>query len=193
MRSITAEEITTLNTEEFKGQIFVVDSQDEADKAVEYLSGFTDLGFDTETRPSFRKGKLHGVSLIQLATDERCYLFRLNWTGSSASLIQLLSDARIRKIGLSLKDDFTNINRRMKFTPRGFIDLQKIVSGHNIADASLQKIYAILFRKRISKSQRLSNWESEKLSEAQKNYAALDAWACLKIYKKLNYSSDVSA
>ena len=185
MKSITREEIATFDTEEFCGRIFVIDTPEQAEKAVKYLSGFVNLGFDTETRPTFKKGNLNSVALIQLATDERCYLFRLNRVGFSSSLIQLLSDANILKIGLSLKDDFTTMSRRMKFTPQGFIDLQKIVSKYNIADISLQKIYAILFHKKISKNQRLSNWEAEVLSDAQKKYAALDAWACLRIYKKL--------
>ena len=190
MKSITKEEIAKFNIEEFVGRIFVVDTQDKADEAVDYLSGFNNLGFDTETRPAFRKGNLNNVALIQLATDKQCYLFRLNRIGSSPSLIRLLSDAKVRKIGLSLKDDFNSMSRRMKFTPRGFLDLQKIVSEHNIADLSLQKIYAILFQKKISKSQRLSNWEAEELSDAQKKYAALDAWACLRIYEELCHTNE---
>ena len=185
MRSITKEEIATFITEEFKGRIYVVDTRDKADKAVNYLSGFKNLGFDTETRPSFKKGNQNSVALIQLATDKRCYLFRLNRMGSSSSLIRLLSDINIKKIGLSLKDDFNSMSRRMKFTPQSFLDLQKIVLEHNISDISLQKIYAILFQKKISKSQQLSNWEADELSYAQRKYAALDAWACLKIYEKL--------
>ena len=185
MRSIKKEEIATLNIEEFNGTIFVVDTQDKADKAVDYLSRFKNIGFDTETRPTFRKGNLNNVALIQLATNKRCYLFRINRIGSSSSLIRLLSDANIKKIGLSLKDDFSGIIKLLKFTPQGFIDLQKIVPDYDIEDISLQKIYAILFQKRISKSQQLSNWEAEELSNAQKKYAALDAWACLRIYEKL--------
>ena len=190
MISITKEEIAVFNTEKFTGRIFVIDTLDKADKAVAYLSGFKDLGFDTETRPSFKKGSLNSVALIQLATDNRCYLFRLNKIGISSSLIRLLSNANIRKIGLSLRDDFTTMSRRMKFTPEGFIDLQKMVSEYDISDMSLQKIYAILFQKKISKSQRLSNWEAVELSDAQKKYAALDAWACLKIYEKLCLTSE---
>ena len=190
MRSITKEEIAAFNTEEFNGRIYVIDTPDKADRAVVYLSGFSHLGFDTETRPSFKKGNLNSVALIQLATDNRCYLFRMNRIGFSLSLIQLLTNANIRKIGLSLKDDFTTMSRRMKFSPEGFVDLQKMVSEHNIADIGLQKIYAILFQKKISKSQRLSNWEAEELSYAQKKYAALDAWACLKIYEKLCHTNE---
>ena len=190
MRSITKEEIAAFNKEEFNGRIFVVDTPDKAEQAVSYLSGFSDLGFDTETRPTFKKGNLNDVALIQLATDNQCYLFRLNRIGFSPSLIRLLSDTNVQKIGLSLKDDFTSMSRLMKFTPQGFIDLQKIVSKYDIADLSLQKIYAILFQKKISKNQRLTNWEAEELSIAQKKYAALDAWACLRIYKKLCHTNE---
>ena len=189
MRSITKEEIAKFDIEEYNGNIFVVDTPDKADKAVVYLSEFIYLGFDTETRPSFKKGNLNNVALIQLATDSRCYLFRLNRLGFSSSLIKLLSDTNICKIGLSLKDDFSSMSRRLKFTPQGFIDLQKIVLEHDISDIGLQKIYAILFQKKISKSQRLSNWEANELTNAQKKYAALDGWACLKIYKKLCHTN----
>jgi len=189
VKSITKEEIATFDTEEFNGHILVIDTLKKADQAINYLSEFDNLGFDTETRPSFRKGNINNVALIQLATDNRCYLFRMNRIGYSTSLIRLLSDTDIHKIGLSLKDDFTCISRRMKFTPQGFIDLQKIVSEYDIADLSLQKIYAILFHKKISKNQRLTNWEADELTDAQKKYAALDAWACLRIYEKLCHTN----
>ena len=189
MRSITKEEIASFEKEEFTGRIFVIDTPGNAERAVNYLSRFHNLGFDTETRPSFKKGNLNSVALIQLATDKRCYLFRLNRIGFSPFLVRLLSDANINKIGLSLKDDFVSMSRSMNFTPQGFVDLQKIVSQHDIADTGLQKIYAILFQKKISKSQQLSNWEAEVLSDAQKKYAALDAWACLKIHEKLCHTN----
>jgi len=184
-RSITKEEIAKYDIEEFPGEIFVIDNLSDANKAVEYLSKFKKIGFDTETRPAFRKGSIHGVALIQLATDDICFLFRINTMDFPLSLTNLLSNPNILKIGLSLRDDFTSMGRRMQFTPGGFIDLQKIVPDHDISDLSLQKVYALLFQKKISKSQRLSNWEAETLTEAQQKYAALDAWACLKIYEEL--------
>jgi ribonuclease D len=183
--TITKEEIARFDTEEFKGRIFEIQTLEGAKKGVEYLSGFNLLGFDTETRPAFRKGSSYGVSLIQLSTSDDCFLFRLNKIGFPAPLINLLSNPSILKIGLSLRDDFSSMGRRMKFTPDGFIDLQQVAVKHGIDDISLQKIYALLFDKKISKNQRLSNWEADKLTEAQKKYAALDAWACLKIYEKL--------
>jgi len=184
-RTITKEEIAKFDIEEFRGQIREIQTLEDANEAIEYLSKFEIVGFDTETRPAFRKGNTYGVALIQLATDDVCMLFRLNKIGFPPSLIKFLSDSNQIKVGLSLKDDFCSMNRRKKFTPAGFIDLQKLVKEHDIEDTSLQKIYALLFEKKISKSQRLSNWEADQLTEPQKKYAALDAWACLKIYKEL--------
>jgi ribonuclease D len=184
-RTITKEEIAQFAIEEFTGQIFEIKTKEETEEAVFYLSKFEILGFDTETRPSYRKGKLNRVALLQLSTEDICFLFRLNRIGFPDILINLLSSPQILKIGLSLKDDFRSMGRSMNFTPQGFIDLQKIVKDYNIEDLGLQKIYALLFKKRISKNQRLTNWEAEDLTESQKKYAALDAWACLKIYEKL--------
>lgn len=184
-RTISKEQISLYPVEEFTGKIIVAQTYEEADKAINYLSQFTTIGFDTETRPAFKKGNVHSVALIQLATENTCVLFRVNKIGFTPELVQLLSNPEILKVGLSLRDDFLSMGRRMEFTPQGFVDLQKIVSEHDISDISLQKIYALLFNKKISKNQRLSNWETETLSESQKKYAALDAWACLKIYEKL--------
>ncbi|MDR0547021.1 MAG: 3'-5' exonuclease domain-containing protein 2 [Dysgonamonadaceae bacterium] len=184
-KTITKEEIAGLPVALFPGRIKVVQTVEEADRAVANLMQYQRLGFDTETRPSFTKGVTKGVALIQLSTDKVCYLFRLHAMGFPPALIQLLSDPNILKIGLSLKDDFQSMSRRLKFKPSGFVDLQKIVQSHNIGELSLQKIYAILFRQKISKAQRLTNWEAPELTESQKRYAALDAWACLKIYETL--------
>lgn len=184
-RTITKEEISTLEIEEFQGQIVVIDTIEEAVEAVNYLSSFQKLGFDTETRPAYKKGTSFGVALVQLSVEEICFLFRLNIIDFPDCLVRILSDPAILKVGLSLRDDFLSMSRRRKFVPQGFIDLQSIVPQYDINDLSLQKVYALLFEKKISKSQRLSNWESDELSEAQQKYAALDAWACLKVYDKL--------
>ena len=184
-QTITKENIAAYPAEKFNGRIEEIRTTDECKKAINYLSGCGILGFDTETRPTFRKGSVNSVSLIQLSTNDTCFLFRVSIFGFSPELIQLLSNPGILKIGLSLLDDFQSMRRRARFTPQGFIDLQNVVKNYNIEDLSLQKIYALLFHKKISKSQRLTNWEAETLTESQKRYAALDAWACLKIYEEL--------
>lgn len=185
--TITKEEIANLPVETFKGRIITIISEADANKAVAYLREFPIVGFDTETRPSFKKGQHFKISLIQIATEDTCFLFRLNYlNGLPASLVDFLNNEETLKIGLSLRDDFGAIRKRGAIAPGNFIDLQDFVKSFQIQEASLQKIYAILFSKKISKGQRLTNWEAENLTESQKKYAALDAWACLKIYNYLN-------
>ena len=184
--SITQEDVSSLPVEQFPGQTVVIDTQAAVRAAILYLSAFDYVGFDTETRPNFSKKQHHKIALIQLSTSERCYLFRLNkLKGIPQQLEDFMKNGKTIKVGLSLLDDFHNIRKLMDFKPFNFIDLQKIVPLYGIQEAGLQKIYAILFGKKISKRMRLSNWEVAELSEAQKQYAALDAWACLQIYKKL--------
>jgi ribonuclease D len=184
--SISKQDISTLPVESFPGHTVVVENQYDVRSAVSYLSTFDYVGFDTETRPNFSKTQHHKTALIQLSTSNRCYLFRLNKLGGiPPKLEDFLKNGKTIKIGLSLSDDFHNIRKYMAFKPDRFIDLQKIVPTFGIREASLQKIYAILFGKKISKRMRLSNWEVGELSEPQKQYAALDAWACLQIYQHL--------
>jgi len=183
--SIKKEEIALLPVEEFKGRVIVVDTKKDASHAVEYLMKYKEVGFDTETRPSFKKGQYFKIALIQIATEDVCFLFRLNKIGIPKVLEDLLSNDSVLKIGLSLKDDFGALKKRTDIEPGNFLDLQSYVGQFGIEDASLQKIYAILFQKKISKGQRLTNWEADTLSESQKKYAALDAWACLRIYNLL--------
>lgn len=186
IHSISKEEIANLTIEEFPGRIITIQTVADADKAVDYLMGFDKVGFDTETRPSFKKGQHYKISLMQLSTEDTCFLFRLNYIDIPDSLKKFLKSNEILKIGLSLRDDFGAIRKRTNVEPLHFLDLQNYVGQFGIEDASLQKIYAILFNKKISKGQRLSNWEADVLTESQKKYAALDAWACLQIYNLLN-------
>ncbi|MBO4995102.1 MAG: 3'-5' exonuclease domain-containing protein 2 [Muribaculaceae bacterium] len=183
--TITKEQLATMPVVTFPGKITVIDKIDEAVSALEYLSSQKTIGFDTETKPAFKKGQTNKVSLIQMSSADQCFLFRINKIGFIPQLKQLIEDESITKIGLSLKDDFLVLHRIWQFTPAGFIDLQNMAKRFNIADGSLQKIYGILFSQRISKGQRLSNWEAEALSESQQMYASIDAWACLKIYNYL--------
>ena len=177
--------ITTMPTIVFEGRIITIDTVEDTDKAVKALSGETIIGIDTETRPSFKKGIQHTVSLIQLSTADTCFLIRLNRVNMPDSLVSLLENKNITKVGLSLHDDFQALSKRRKFNPGAFFDLQKYVKEFGIEEMSLQKIFAIVFGQRISKSQQLSNWENDVLTDKQKQYAATDAWACLRIYNEL--------
>lgn len=171
----------------FPGRIIIIYTEDDARKAVAYLNRCSVVGVDTETRPSFKKGKVNSVALLQVATSDTCFLFRLNRIGIPDFLEEFLQND-VLKIGLSLRDDFNMLRRANNKDPRvgNWIELQDYVSRFGIQEKSLQKIYAILFGEKISKSQRLSNWEADVLTEAQQQYAATDAWATLRIYQRLN-------
>lgn len=185
--SITKEELNEFPHEFYPGSIVVVDTVVLLKKAMAFLNQQRIVGIDTETRPVFTKGKKNKVALLQISNEDVCFLLRLNHVGFPNEISNFFKNPHITKIGLSLKDDFLMLRARCStLEPRGFIDLQDFVRAFGVEDSSLQKIYAILFGKKISKSQRLSNWEAEQLTTAQQNYAALDAYACLKIYFELN-------
>ncbi|MCI6081553.1 MAG: 3'-5' exonuclease domain-containing protein 2 [Prevotella sp.] len=169
----------------FEGRIEVVLSESEAAKAVDYLLKQPVIGIDTETRPSFRKGVKYYVSLLQVSSRDICFLFRLKYTGMCESIIRLLEDTTIPKIGLSLHDDIRQLHEVAKFQPGYFIELQDKVKDFGVEDLSLQKLFANFFGERISKGQRLTNWEADILSESQKRYAATDAWACILLYEEM--------
>ena len=177
--------VDEMPTEQFQGRIFTVTTQAECDKACCYLQGFDLLGLDTETRPNFTSTEAHKVCLLQLSTDDTCFLFRLHRIGIPDSLANLLTNPRQLKIGLAMREDINALNQRRHLKPIRHVELQKMVREVGILDMSLQKIYANLFGMRISKSKRLTNWEAPILTDAQKHYAAIDAWACLRIYRQL--------
>lgn len=183
--SITKEELGSLPTAHYTQGAIVIDSLEGLEEAVEYLNRARIIGFDTETRPSFRKGQSHSVSLLQLASPERCYLFRLKTLGMPTSLKELLENPDKVKVGVSIRDDFHSLSKICDLNPAGFVDLQQYVKLFGIADNSLSRIYAVLFGERISKGQRLTNWEAEHLTPAQINYAAFDAISCIRIYDYL--------
>lgn len=183
--SISKQQLAALPAAQYPGSITVVDNLDMVAHAIEQLRKSEIIGFDTETRPSFKKGQNYNVALLQLSSSDECFLFRLNKIGFPETLKALLEDKDQLKVGLSIHDDFRNLNKKFTCEPEGFIELQQFVTQWNIVDKSLSKIYGILFGQRLSKSQRLSNWEADQLAEAQKHYAALDALACVRIYKHL--------
>lgn len=185
-KKIAKDEVSEMPKEAFTGRIFVIRTDEEAHKAVSYLNSCLLVGVDTETRPSFKKGAAHKVALLQISTEDTCFLFRLNELGLPDFLEDFLQND-VLKIGLSLKDDFAAMRGRNQGDPKkgNWIELQDYVAQFGIEEKSLQKIYAILFGKKISKSQRLTNWEADVLTDAQCVYAATDAYACVEIYKYL--------
>ena len=183
--SISKDEIKALPLTSFSGEIIVVDHPTMVPEAVDMLKGHDVLGFDTETKPAFKKGVINGVALLQLATDNRAFIFRMNRTGLPAPLAALLSNRRIIKAGAAIRDDIRLLQKLNGFHPAGFVELQEMVKEYNINDSGLRKIAGIILGIQISKSQQVSNWERDILTDAQLNYAATDAWVCHEIYLKL--------
>ncbi len=177
--------VATLPVVTYPGRVHVIDSTHNLDAAVRVLENSPLVGFDTETRPSFKRGDHHKMALIQLGNLDDCFLFRVNKIGVPDRLAQYLANPDLPKVGLSTQDDFNGLRRISDVKPAGFTELQKMVGQWGIQDISLQKIYAILFGEKISKGQRLTNWEAPTLSPAQQQYAAIDAWACIRIYNHL--------
>ncbi|MCR5819973.1 MAG: 3'-5' exonuclease domain-containing protein 2 [Bacteroidaceae bacterium] len=181
--------IADLPRELFQGRIIVIHTAGEAKRAVDYLLRFPRLGIDTETRPNFRPGGMNPVALLQVSTPDTCFLFRLNIIGLTSDILRMLTSRDVLLIGLSLHDDWAQLRRRVDFKPGNFVDLQDYAKKIGIEDMGLQKLYANIFHKKISKGQQLTNWEADVLTEAQKGYAATDAWACLQLYDEITRMS----
>ena len=169
----------------FSGEVIIVDKIDKLDDAIAYLRAQKILGVDTESRPSFKRGVHYPIALVQIATEERCYLFRLSHIGLPATLAAIFADNTICKVGLAFRDDINGLRRLRNFKPANCVDLQSIAGKWGILDLGLQKMYAICFGRKISKTQQLTNWENTQLTPEQARYASTDAWATLRIYKEL--------
>ena len=183
--TITNEEANALPAAQFRGEIIIVDNDDQVEAMCQYLSEQAILGFDTETRPSFKAGVSNRVALLQLSSAERCYLIRLCRIKLHTPILKLLCDPAILKIGADVRGDLHSLHQLRNFKEQGFVDLQHIAIDWGVEEKSLRKMSAIVLGKRVSKAQRLSNWEASQLTPQQQLYAATDAWVCIKIYKKL--------
>jgi len=177
--------IATLRRVVYHGKIVVINTPDEAEAAVDHLLSQPVLGLDTETRPSFTKGRHFKCSLLQVASKSICFLFRLNHIGMCPAVMRLLGDKTVTKVGLAWRNDLLALREVGEFEPGTYVDLQDMVREIGIEDQSLVKIYANLFGERISKADRLSNWERDNLKDTQMIYAAIDAWACVQIYEEV--------
>jgi len=182
---ISHEEVAALDLIQYEGPITLIQTEDEFLDEIEALSRNTILGFDTETRPSFKKGTLYPTSLIQLSAPNHSWLIRVNRMGYPKELLNLLSDDGVIKVGAGLNDDIRRMRSDFQFEPRGFLDLQSYVEAFHIWEKGLKKLSSIVLGHRISKSQQVSNWDADILTEAQIRYAATDAWICLEIYNEL--------
>ena len=182
---ISKELIQWLPLARFEGEVVIIDEPGKVAEAIRYLQRQTVLGVDTEARPSFQRGVHYPTALVQISTEERCYLFRLTHVGMPQELADIFANPSICKVGLAFRDDLNGLRRRRNFKPANCIDLQSIVGRYGILDLGLQKIFAICFGRKISKTQQLTNWENSHLTDEQARYASTDAWATLLIYKEL--------
>ena len=189
--TIDNDTVAALPAARFPGRIVIVDREEQVDAACEELLRHRVIGFDTETRPSFRAGVSYKVALLQLSTEDTCYLFRLSHIRLSNRILKILGSRQILKIGADVTGDIHSLHALRSFHADGFIDLQREASRWGIEEKSLRKLSAIVLGKRVSKAQRLSNWEAEILTEQQREYAATDAWVCVQILSALERSGKV--
>ena len=182
---ISNEQTALLPAIEVRGEIRIVEDERDIAAACKYLAEQPVIGFDTETRPSFRPGVTFRVSLLQLSSPEVCYLFRLNRIALDKAILQLFENKRLLKVGADVAGDLRSLRQIRHFRDAGFIDLQAIAPEWGIAEKSLRKLSAIVLGQRVSKAQRLSNWEAATLTDKQQLYAATDAWVCTRIYDRL--------
>ena len=183
--NISAEEISHLKLKAFEGRITTVYREDQVEKALQLIEGHTVVGFDTETKPTFKKGQYNHVSLMQIALPDNVFLFRLNTIPLGPELKALLDDANLLKVGIALADDIKSLQKLQPFEARGFLELNRAVKPIGIESNGLKKLTATILGYRISKSAQVSNWENKRLTEKQIRYAATDAWVCLEMYNKL--------
>lgn len=183
--TITNDQINELPVVHFTGRVIVVDNQQTMTEAEQALTGATVIGFDTETRPAFQKGLSYKMSLLQLSTQDTAVLIRLQMVELSPTIIRILQSAAVLKIGAAIRDDIRGLQKVKRYKPAGFIDLQSIVGDWGIESLSVKKMAAIVLGIKVSKAQRLSNWDAQQLTPSQIDYAAVDAWVCREIFVRL--------
>lgn len=184
-KAVEDEFVKSLPVRTFPGTIHLIDHPSAFDGIRQILSGESLLGFDTETKPSFKKGRFHQVALLQLSTCDQAFLIRLNKVRLPGFIIDVLEDPGIIKVGVALKDDLVGLKKISDLDPDGFVDLQQFVKQYGIEDNGLKKLVANVLGFRISKRSQTSNWEQDSLTREQLEYAATDAWVCHQIYESL--------
>jgi ribonuclease D len=191
--NIEDEYVRSLPILSFPGTISLLDNPAGFDAVKKILRDELILGFDTETRPTFKKGHYHKVALLQLSTADQAVLIRLNMVNLPSFLIDILENENIVKVGVAIKDDINSLNKISPFVPGGFVDLQQYVKQFGIEDNGLKKLVANIMGFRISKKSQTSNWEMETLTQEQLEYAATDAWVCRQMYEILSESRQATA
>lgn len=185
-KNISKEAISLLPLYHYSGEIVVVQSRNRALEAIDWIQKEKILGFDTETRPSFKKGENFDISLLQLATETHAFLFRLNIIGFLPELAAILADKSIIKAGVAVRDDIKGLQKLLPFKEENFVELAEVARQKKLENFGLRGLVAICLQKRLSKKAKISNWDQKNLTPAQIEYAASDAWAGFQIYHRLN-------
>lgn len=186
-KRISKEEVNALPLGQFEGEIYLIDQLEDVEEVVEFLEDQVVLGFDTETKPAFRKGVFNDVSLLQLSTPDQAFLFRLNLLGFPDEIRHLLEDEHILKVGAAVHDDLKGLAKLTdSFYPQSFFDLNDELKKIGFQNVGVRNLSAMVLGIRVSKSEQVSNWEMGELTKKQRIYAATDAWACLKVFQELN-------
>jgi ribonuclease D len=189
-KQITKEEVNELPLKRYEGKVSIITDVGPLAGALQHIREHEILGFDTETKPAFRKGVRHMVSLLQIAIPDMVYLIRLNHLGFTQELSDLFADASIKKVGISIRDDLKHLKQlstrhEIPFVSDNIVELNDVANELGVENAGVKKLTGIFMKFRVSKSQQTSNWENPKLTEKQIRYAATDAWVCLEIYQRL--------
>ncbi|WP_422360058.1 3'-5' exonuclease [Reichenbachiella sp.] len=185
IRKITKQEVNALPLMKYEGEYQIIDEESQVKEAVEALREAEIIGFDTETKPAFRKGESYPVALLQLSLPNMAFLFRLNKISLSEDIVSLFEDSKIKIVGIGIRDDIKDLQKLRNFKPSGFVDLNELGATLGFESIGARNYAGMFMNHRISKSQQVSNWENEVLTESQISYAATDAWICLDIYNKM--------
>lgn len=185
-KEITKQQVNELPLQRYEGKVIVVSTQEQLDVALQELNKATVIGFDTESKPTFRKGDYNPVAMIQMAVPGKVYLIRINLTGFTPELQALFANEKVIKAGISIRDDIKEMQRQAHFEPANVVELNDIAKEAGVKNIGVRSLAGIFLEIRISKGQQTSNWSRETLSEGQIAYAATDAWVCLEIYQKLD-------
>ena len=181
-KKITKKEINDLPVIYFKGKIHLCDNEKKINDAAIKLNKEKIIGFDTETKPSFKKGEYFHPSLIQLATENDAYLFQLNKNQKIFKILKIFENSNIIKTGVAIERDVKDLNKIFTFKPKNFVELSTIAKNNDIENLGLRSLTALFFESKLSKKEQISNWAKNNLTESQIKYAATDAWISRKLY-----------
>lgn len=183
---ITPGQINALPLYRYNGQVILIEDDTEARRAISDLERETVLGFDTESRPSFEKGRSFPVALVQLAAANKAYIFRLGALSDLNWFPRLFSVGHLVKAGVGVGQDVAKLREQHPFEPAGFVDIAHLAARLGVKNRGIRGLAALFFGVRVSKSMRRSNWDRIRLSSQQITYAATDAWLCRELYLYLD-------